>query len=88
MQLKNDLGSVIRFRNELTVISADLEDNRRSVESNVEELNETWNDSKFQEFNARFEEENEFVKRLIENINDFNDSYLYNTQRALEGYLY
>jgi hypothetical protein len=87
MQLKNDLDSVIRFRNELQVLSEDLKHSRHKVESDVEELHETWNDSEFQKFYARYEEDNEFIKQLIENINEFNDGYLYNTQVALEEYL-
>ena len=87
MQIKNDLDSVIRFRNELTVLTEDLEDSRSKVGRDVEELNETWNDHEFQKFHSRYEEDDTFIKQLIENINEFNDGYLYNMQRALEDYL-
>jgi RimJ/RimL family protein N-acetyltransferase len=88
MQLKNDLDSVIRFRNELTMLSEDLEDSRHKVESDVEELHETWNDPKFQQFYDGYQQDDEFIRHLIENINDFNDGYLYNMQVALEDYHY
>ena len=87
MQLKNDLDSVIKFRQELTALSDDLEESRNKVEADVNELNKTWNDPEFQKFYTRYEEDNEFIKHLIENINEFNDGYLYNTQVALEEYV-
>ena len=86
MQLKNDLGSVTRFRNELTVLSEDLEGSRCKVAADIQTLSETWNDPKFQEFYARYEKDDEFLRRLIDKINEFNDGYLYNMEVALTDY--
>ena len=86
-QIKIDLDSVIQFRREFRELSDNLENSRHKVTADVEILNETWSDSEFQKFYARYEEDNEFVKRLIDNIDELNDGYLYNMQDALEIYL-
>jgi hypothetical protein len=86
-QINIDLDSVIQFREEFRELADNLEVSRLQVAMDITVLNETWKDSEFQKFYTRYKDDNEFLVRLIENINELNDGFLYRMQDKLEIYL-
>ena len=83
MQIINDAESLLRFRNELYVLVEDLENNFRTVESQISELNETWKDEQFQKFSNDFDEDKQEIRPLGEKVKDFADDYLYRKEQKI-----
>lgn len=84
---KIDLDGLIEFRRKLRECSYNVEEQRGMANRAMDVVLQSWHDGKFKEFESKFMEDAETIKKLIEGLDYFNDPILRRYQELLEEYL-
>ena len=82
-----DLDGLIEFRRKLSECSYNVEEQRRMTNRAMDVVSQSWRDENFKEFESKFMEDAETIKKLIEGLDYFNDPILRRYQELLEEYL-
>ena len=82
-----DLDGLIEFRRKLSECPYNVEEQRRMTNRAMDVVSQSWRDENFKEFESKFMEDAETIKKLIEGLDYFNDPILRRYQELLEEYL-
>ena len=87
MQAINNAESLRQFRGELSKLSSDLEQSLRETENSVNHLSQSWRDSKFKEFEGKFNVDKEQIRPLNQKIIEFESDTLKRKEDKIRIYL-
>lgn len=83
----NDADVLKKLRNQLEDVVTDLKEQSRKTAASLEEVANTWKDDQFKKFQKDFSTDMDSLKPLYEDIQSYDDDFLYPLQKALEKYL-
>ena len=83
----NDADAMRKLRNQLKEAAEKLEKQLQKTEGAIEEVAQTWADTKFLEFKNKFGEDKEKIKPLSKKINEYEDEVLRPIEDLLREYL-
>jgi len=87
MQAINNAEALSKFRAELRALGESLNNALKETEHAVEQLSQTWKDTEFQKFTAKFNEDKEEIRSLSQKIIEFESQTLFIKQKKIEKYL-
>ena len=82
-----ELDGLIEFRRKVSECPFNGEEQRRMTNRAMDVVSQSWLDENFKEFESKFMEDAETIKKLIEGLDYFNDPILRRYQELLEEYL-
>ena len=87
MQIITDLEAIKDLRNKLSEVLDELRDQYDLTEKAIETVAETWRDNQFLTFKNKFTEDQEKLKPLCENLEDYDSEVLEKLEKWVEEYL-
>lgn len=87
MQIITDLEAIKDLRRKLSEVLEELRDQYDQTEKAIETVAETWRDKQFLAFKNKFTEDQEKLKPLCENLEDYDSEVLDKLEKWIEEYL-
>ena len=84
---KIDLQALIDFRKKLREHSTKVVEQERKTKHAMDIVSRSWHDENFKEFESKFMQDVDTIKKLIEKLNQFDDPVLRRFQIKIERYL-
>lgn len=87
MQIVTDLEAIKDLRRKLSEVLEELLDQYDQTEKAIETVAETWRDKQFLTFKNKFAEDQEKLKPLCEQLEEYDSEVLKKLERWVEEYL-
>lgn len=86
-KIKIDLNGLTDFRKKLRECSQQVSEQENKTRNAINIVSQTWQDDNFKDFEAKFSQDMQRIKKLIEELNRIDGQVLKNYQDKLERYL-